>query len=80
MLKQSIQFPVLSYVAGRRKAFDSFHNGIPPSYNGYEYFQIVRGKFDHHPEIRDLTFHGDKNHQITKGIEEITVFDEPHIF
>ncbi|NLM10012.1 MAG: ThuA domain-containing protein [Clostridiaceae bacterium] len=69
---------VLSYVACGGKLL-ILHNGIS-FYNGYEYFQMAGGKFDHHPEIRDLTFHGDKNHQITKGIEDFTVFDEPYIF
>jgi len=69
---------VLSYVSCGGKLL-VVHNGIS-FYNGYEYFQMVGGKFDYHPDIRDLTFHPDKKHPITEGVSEFIIFDEPYRF
>ena len=70
--------PLISYVAcgGRLLVL---HNGIS-FYDGYEYFQMAGGKFEHHPEIRNLIFHGSNNHPVTEGIENFVIFDEPYIF
>jgi len=69
---------VLSYVSNGGKLL-VLHNGIS-FYNGYEYFQMAGGKFDHHPEIRDLTFRLYRAHPITEGIDEFVIFDEPYRF
>lgn len=69
---------VISYVASGGNLL-ILHNGIS-FYNGYEYFQMAGGKFDHHPKIRNLTFHPDKSHPITDGIEPFVIFDEPYQF
>lgn len=69
---------VLTYVCNGGKLL-ILHNGIS-FYNGYEFFQMVGGKFDHHPEIRNLTFHANKNDKITNGIKNFIIFDEPYQF
>lgn len=69
---------VISYVASGGKLL-ILHNGIS-FYNGYEYFQMAGGKFDHHPEIRNLTFSVDNKHPITEGVSDFIVFDEPYQF
>lgn len=68
---------VISYVSNGGKLL-ILHNGIS-FYNGYEYFQMAGGRFDYHPEIRNLTFDV-KEHPITEGINNFIVFDEPYRF
>lgn len=55
------------------------HNGISFQSN-FEFMQMVGGRFDHHPEIRELTFHAAGNHPLTRDIPEFKVFDEPYQF
>ncbi|HZK26155.1 MAG TPA: ThuA domain-containing protein [Thermoclostridium sp.] len=67
---------VLSYVSNGGKLI-ILHNGIS-FFDGFEFFYMAGGKFDHHPEIRDLTFNAKGNHPITEGVGAFTIFEEPY--
>lgn len=55
------------------------HNGISFQDN-FEFMQMVGGKFDYHPEIRNLSFRTVGEHPLATDIPNFEVFDEPYQF
>lgn len=69
---------LISYVSMGGKLL-VIHNGISFQDN-YEFMQMVGGKFDHHPTIRNLTLHAVGDHPAARDIPDFEVFDEPYQF
>lgn len=67
---------VISYVSNGGRLL-ILHNGIS-FFNGFEFSHMAGGKFDYHPEIRNLTFKSKGEHQITEDIGSFTIFEEPY--
>ena len=78
LVEQWVMGNIIAYVSSGGSLL-VIHNGISFQEN-FEFLQMVGGRFDHHPEIRNLTLRTVGDHPLAVGIEPFVIFDEPYMF